>query len=255
MFLKLERTPLLKVCTGESNSSLLSEGIRTVVLLCNKKNIYFEIFPIRSKNELQSNQFTRDIEVVSISRHHQYWKLGSVGAEGIMLGYENDDSSYRILCLSNKRILISRNAKLDENLFPSLKKNSKSHDHSKLMWGKHPSRTEMSLEGNGQTLPVISSHIRVIGPRHPTIYSASISKDNIFPFAQMPKVLLTSVNDCPKTYKKGLISANMVLWASAIRKELQSMNDLKLWDFIDLKTDYKQVGTTWVFRIERNHLN
>ncbi|MBW0548337.1 hypothetical protein O181_088052 [Austropuccinia psidii MF-1] len=33
------------------------------------------------------------------------------------------------------------------------------------------------------------------------------------------------------------------------------MNTLKVWDVIDLKPDYKLVGTTWVFRIKQNHLN
>ncbi|MBW0545604.1 hypothetical protein O181_085319 [Austropuccinia psidii MF-1] len=33
------------------------------------------------------------------------------------------------------------------------------------------------------------------------------------------------------------------------------MNDLNVWDVVDLKSDYKLVGTTWVFRIKRNHLN
>ncbi|MBW0513918.1 hypothetical protein O181_053633 [Austropuccinia psidii MF-1] len=33
------------------------------------------------------------------------------------------------------------------------------------------------------------------------------------------------------------------------------MNDWCVWDVLDLKPDYKPVGTTWVFRIKRNHLN
>ncbi|MBW0504307.1 hypothetical protein O181_044022 [Austropuccinia psidii MF-1] len=233
--------------------------------------------------------------VVLIPKHHRDWKLGPVGAEGIIIGYENDNSSYRILCLSDKKILISRHAKFDETVFPTLKKNPQPHDQSALEWGNQPSRTEMvdsvhpvrtelvdkpqpeepsvipeeaqemldeplsssdeSLEDFSQDPPVINSCLRVIGPRHPTIYLADISKSNILPFGQRLRVLVTSVDDCPRTYKKELVSANRALWASAIRKELQSMNDLKVWDIFYLNPDYKLVRTTWVFRIKCNHLN
>ncbi|MBW0496566.1 hypothetical protein O181_036281 [Austropuccinia psidii MF-1] len=163
-----------------------------------------------------------------------------------MLGYKNDNSSCRILCLSDKRILISRNFKFNETVFPSFKKNPQSHNQLALEWGNHPSRTEMvdevhpvreelvneprteepavipeeaqemldeplSSSDDGQDPPVTNSWIRGIEPRHPTIYSANITKINILPFAQRPRVLVTSVDDCPRTYKKELVSADRVL--------------------------------------------
>ncbi|MBW0519782.1 hypothetical protein O181_059497 [Austropuccinia psidii MF-1] len=41
-FSTLEQTPPLEVCTGDSTSSLLSEGVGTVVLLCNNKIFTFK---------------------------------------------------------------------------------------------------------------------------------------------------------------------------------------------------------------------
>ncbi|MBW0527795.1 hypothetical protein O181_067510 [Austropuccinia psidii MF-1] len=32
------------------------------------------------------------------------------------------------------------------------------------------------------------------------------------------------------------------------------MNYLNVWDIVKLKNDYKLVGTTWVFKIKKNHL-
>ncbi|MBW0543176.1 hypothetical protein O181_082891 [Austropuccinia psidii MF-1] len=95
----------------------------------------------------------------------------------------------------------------------------------------------------------------IIGPRHPTLFSSNIDRTNILPFRQRPRVLVTSANDCPRAYKKALTSVDKNLWELAIKKELQSMNDLSVWDVIDLNPDYKLVETTWVFRIKRNHLN
>ncbi|MBW0506356.1 hypothetical protein O181_046071 [Austropuccinia psidii MF-1] len=33
------------------------------------------------------------------------------------------------------------------------------------------------------------------------------------------------------------------------------MDDLKVWDMVDIDPSYKLVGTTWVFKIKKNHLN
>ncbi|MBW0533913.1 hypothetical protein O181_073628 [Austropuccinia psidii MF-1] len=33
------------------------------------------------------------------------------------------------------------------------------------------------------------------------------------------------------------------------------MNELKVWDIIDLRSDYKLVGTTWVLKLKKDHLH
>ncbi|MBW0534635.1 hypothetical protein O181_074350 [Austropuccinia psidii MF-1] len=229
--------------------------------------------------------------VVSIPKSHCDWKLGPVGEEGVMLGYENDNSSYRILRLSNKRILISRHVKFDKSVFPSLKQPAQLKGQSEIVWGDFPSETEMldeihpviaesvdeirsaelavnaQEEAQERTDECLTSSneynedrneaprttfpfLKVIGPRHPTLVSSDIDRTNILPFGRRPKVLITSSGDCPSTYKRALTSVNKDLWELAIKKDLQSMNDLCVWDVVDLKPDYKLVGTTWVFRIK-----
>ncbi|MBW0575525.1 hypothetical protein O181_115240 [Austropuccinia psidii MF-1] len=47
-------------------------------------------------------------------------KFESIVWEGIMLGYENHASAYRILRLQDKRVVISRHVKPDETYFPNL---------------------------------------------------------------------------------------------------------------------------------------
>ncbi|MBW0548336.1 hypothetical protein O181_088051 [Austropuccinia psidii MF-1] len=145
-----------------------------------------------------------------------------------MLGYENDNSSYRILCLSDKRILISRHVKFDKTVFPSLKDSPQSQEQLTIAWESNLSRTEVVDEihpvraesvdepqpeepavitredqemvveshsssddslGDENSHPVVNPCIKVIGPRHPTIYSADINKSNILPFSRRPRVL------------------------------------------------------------------
>ncbi|MBW0519781.1 hypothetical protein O181_059496 [Austropuccinia psidii MF-1] len=183
-----------------------------------------------------------------------------------MLGYKNNNSSYRIPCLSDKRILISRHVKFDETVFTSLKDSPQSQEQLTIAWESNPSRTEVVDEihpvraelvdepqpeepavitredqemvveshsssddslGGENSHPVVNPCIKVIGSRHPTIYSANINKSNILPFSRRPRGLVTSVGDCPRTYKKALVSADKDHWVSAIEKELASINTLK----------------------------
>ncbi|MBW0506327.1 hypothetical protein O181_046042 [Austropuccinia psidii MF-1] len=47
-------------------------------------------------------------------------QLGPTGSEGILLGYENDNTCYWILCLSDRKVIISRHITFYEESFPSL---------------------------------------------------------------------------------------------------------------------------------------
>ncbi|MBW0560838.1 hypothetical protein O181_100553 [Austropuccinia psidii MF-1] len=42
---------------------------------------------------------------------------------------------------------------------------------------------------------------------------------------------------------------------TAIESELAAMNKLKVWDIVELKSNYKLVCTTWVFKVKKDHLH
>ncbi|MBW0532408.1 hypothetical protein O181_072123, partial [Austropuccinia psidii MF-1] len=97
--------------------------------------------------------------------------------------------------------------------------------------------------------------LKVIGPRHTTLITSNVDPLHILPYTRQPKSYLTVSEETPKTYYGALRSDNRSAWLSAIEKELSTMDKLKVWNVIDLKKDYKLVGTTWVFKIKKNHLN
>ncbi|MBW0467516.1 hypothetical protein O181_007231 [Austropuccinia psidii MF-1] len=59
----------------------------------------------------------------------------------------------------------------------------------------------------------------------------------------------------PGTYSRALKSDNQSAWIKGIDKELLTMGKLRVWDIVNIKKDYKLVGTTWVFKLNKNHLN
>ncbi|MBW0467997.1 hypothetical protein O181_007712 [Austropuccinia psidii MF-1] len=59
--------------------------------------------------------------IVMTPKEHQDSKLGPTGVEGSLLGYKNNNSAYQILCLLDRKILISRHVRFNESVFPQLK--------------------------------------------------------------------------------------------------------------------------------------
>ncbi|MBW0517549.1 hypothetical protein O181_057264 [Austropuccinia psidii MF-1] len=296
---RANRTILEKAKCILNNSSLLNsywaEAVNTATLLSN-------ITPTLSRFNLSPYQLWKGVPprikklrvfgcraIVSIPKGHRDWKLGPSGAEGIMLGYENDNTSYRILRLSDGKVVISRHVIFDETTFPTL--NSTRSDpvliipedssvsaavvdevHSADMESVdevRPMDPELDdtsrmvdevqvapeLDSADSAPPCNRSRIKVIGPRHPTIISSAVDSHHILPYSRRPKVFLSTHDESPRTFKQALGSSKREVWSSAIEKELSSMNRLHVWDVVDLKPDYKLVGTTWVFRTKRNHLN
>ncbi|MBW0544488.1 hypothetical protein O181_084203 [Austropuccinia psidii MF-1] len=96
--------------------------------------------------------------------------------------------------------------------------------------------------------------IKVIGPRHPTLISCDLDCSNVLPYSRRPKVLISSCDDAPRTYQGAIKSPNSKKWMGSISKELGSMNRLDVWDVVDLDPKFKLVGTTWVFKVKKDHL-
>ncbi|MBW0481296.1 hypothetical protein O181_021011 [Austropuccinia psidii MF-1] len=127
-------------------------------------------------------------------------KFDAVSWEGIMLGCANQVSAYWILRLADKSVVISRHAKFDEYIFPSLAVYSPSvpmefpyvifvgeNEKISLKAGTGyltPNSTpkEDVFHEALEELPV--RRIKVIGPQHPTLITSNISIENILPFSQ-----------------------------------------------------------------------
>ncbi|MBW0536422.1 hypothetical protein O181_076137 [Austropuccinia psidii MF-1] len=214
--------------------------------------------------------------VISIPRSQRSWKLGPVGAEGVLLGYENKNSAYRILCLSDLKVVISKDVKFEENVFPQIQGMSstkkawlvpyngsiETEDIARDIPSSSPSSLNESQEdlpsrpseGSSRMVDEVQEPL-VIGPRHPTLIVGDVDSSNILPYQRRPKTLVTSISKAPHTFNQAIKSLDKDSWLKAIGKELASMNHLDVWDVVDLCPDYKLMGTTWVFRIKRDHLN
>ncbi|MBW0474888.1 hypothetical protein O181_014603 [Austropuccinia psidii MF-1] len=55
---------------------------------------------------------------MAIPRHHCKWKLAPAREKGVLLGYENDNTPYRILRLNDMKVAITKHETFDKAPFP-----------------------------------------------------------------------------------------------------------------------------------------
>ncbi|MBW0538052.1 hypothetical protein O181_077767 [Austropuccinia psidii MF-1] len=162
--------------------------------------------------------------VIIIPKHLRSWKFSPSGEDGILLGYQNENSAYQILRIRDRTIVITRHALFAENHFPSIDSNSDSHsnrwidlceekdeciDPEEILTDQGLSEITESKEcvqeqdeeliqnATPSNTPV---RLKVVGPQHPTIINGDISHSNILPYSRRPKNFITVKDADPISY-------------------------------------------------------
>ncbi|MBW0560427.1 hypothetical protein O181_100142, partial [Austropuccinia psidii MF-1] len=103
--------------------------------------------------------------------------------------------------------------------------------------------------------PARKTQFHLLCPRYiSSLISSNINPENVLPYTRRPLALITSDTSTPRTFNGALSSPDKDLWLASIKRELESMNALGVWEVIELDPLLKLVGTTWVFKIKKDHL-
>ncbi|MBW0551687.1 hypothetical protein O181_091402, partial [Austropuccinia psidii MF-1] len=199
-------------------------------------------------------------------------KFAQKAWDGILLGYENDASSYRILRTYNQKIIVSKHVIFDEEKFPSLPSH---HQNDNEIFNAFPGLIQTSEEESLDDQPEDDSHdieliptddededsfvdsleqqpqrIRVIGPRHPTLISSEIDSENILPFRrrQARTNLIKQTYSDPNSFEEAMKSPNRDEWDLAIQKEILNINKLNVWNLRDKTINDHPITSTWIFK-------
>ncbi|MBW0536646.1 hypothetical protein O181_076361 [Austropuccinia psidii MF-1] len=188
-----------------------AEAVSTATFLCNlipkheNQKTPYEIWN-NSKPPLHKLKPFGCKAWLKIPTHFIRNKFESKAWEGIFLGYENEASSYRILRVSDQKVIISKHVIFDESKFPSLSSQTQPmEDITKIFLFPRQSTEEetnsdSNMEDSSSSVDSISldnerekifvdaleqqpKRIQVIGPRHPTLISSEINSNNILPFS------------------------------------------------------------------------
>ncbi|KAA1120908.1 hypothetical protein PGTUg99_050100 [Puccinia graminis f. sp. tritici] len=222
---------------------------------------------------------------IAVRKSHWSWKLGNTGEIGILVGFENEGSVYRILRLRDKKLIKTRHAKFDETSFPkisnesipfsmseSLHEGEYAHDSFKAnsdcsSVSTHndepvPSQANHPSPPASATLDLQNSpdDERSVSPLAAPAASSSlivgdVTTSNILPSRRIRKarVFITSTGDnIPAHYHQAVNGREASGWTEAIQLELDAMKRLGVWDVVELSPGIKTVGTTWVFRKKKS---
>ncbi|MBW0505319.1 hypothetical protein O181_045034 [Austropuccinia psidii MF-1] len=205
-------------------------------------------------------------------------KFPPVSWEGVLLGYENNGSSYKLLRSRDQEVVISRHVVFDKTTFPSISSQntiSTGPDLRSLFLysNRNPRESidttlpkpiaeqlellteeEEEQESSSEASELQPRRIKVIGPRHLTLISSDIDPANILSFCRRPRTNLTQtrVDEVSNSYNKSLSRLNKEKWAKAIQTKLRNMEKLKVWTPRSQTTDRKPITCTWTFKIKKN---
>ncbi|PLW26249.1 hypothetical protein PCANC_26631 [Puccinia coronata f. sp. avenae] len=156
-----------------------------------------------------------------IPKEKREFKLNPTAEPGIMLGYENDFSTYRIYKLNKKIVVCTRDVKFDESVFPGLGGNhdiQPSDDIFDVSNHQEPAPNtgqESSNSTEPTAVPVADeTHDQSVPTRvAPKDISSSISTDNILSVDRRGNSIIVYLtenveDDTPKSYIQAINSAN-----------------------------------------------
>jgi hypothetical protein len=210
---------------------------------------------------------------IAVPKNHRSWKLGNTGDIGILVGFENEGSVYRILRLRDKKLVKTRHAKFDESVFPKISNDSVPFAMSEELFDGEIAHDSFEAESDCSSVSTLDNRAKEatggdqlanidlnVTPPLPAIpddpvvstqISSDISSSNILNFRRPRKarVFITTLGDnIPNHYNQAIRGSEASNWLAAIKTELDAMARLKVWEVVDLKSGIKTVGTTWVFR-------
>ncbi|MBW0533912.1 hypothetical protein O181_073627 [Austropuccinia psidii MF-1] len=72
------------------------------------------------------NQYWAEVAVIHNLKRQWDWKLAPHGQKGVLFGFENGNTAYRVLRLSDLKVVVTRNATFKERIFPTVEGGTKS---------------------------------------------------------------------------------------------------------------------------------
>lgn len=156
-------------------------------------------------------------------------KLSSRAYECVFVGYSLNSKSYKFYDINNKVIIESIDADFFEHKFPFKLKS-----------------IDNSLGNSGGE--IISPHVPTITAPEPDLEPelrrskrAKISKD-------FGPDFVFNLEDDPSSLKEALSSPDADLWQEAIDNEIESLENNKTWNLVDLPPGCKTIGSKWILK-------
>ncbi|MBW0515470.1 hypothetical protein O181_055185, partial [Austropuccinia psidii MF-1] len=207
---------------------------------------------------------------ISTPKNHRSWKLGPAGTKRILLGYENENMCYHILRISDAKIIITKHATFNENESPKLAGFVESSPLNLDNFSMMVDEAHLVEHEEDPNCSMMVDEVWVDSldesPLSDVVDEAHTDEQEFQSLESVTALATTSrikESRCPtllggsntRTFKGALQSPEKDFWKAAIDNELCSMESLNVWEVVEQQESCKLVGTTWVFKIKKNHSN
>ncbi len=189
-------------------------------------------------------------------------------ANCVFVGYDERDGIYWIYNMSNRQIFRSRDVKFHENNSRKVNNSENSEEWFTMDYSTiQPSEESLSdnTEGDGKgegegeddnneeptnDNPEAASATSVKQKRTSSRASKKPERLEVNPKSKSYTVRLNS--DEPRNMNEVLNSPDKKKWMEAIKSELESIKENKVWSVVKRPNDKSIIQTRWIFKIKRN---
>ncbi|PLW28356.1 hypothetical protein PCANC_23994 [Puccinia coronata f. sp. avenae] len=211
-------------------------------------------------------------------------KFDCIAWDGVLIGYSNDFSCYRVVKTESKTVVDSKHVYFDESCFPNLTALNPSLDlfpHSRLPDFSAPSTLpfdnedstseehSMDLdqpededaimndspdmddddeeEADSAPAPPPQRLILRLGP-HPTQISSGVDPQNILARRTRSAAAFTTGAVEPSTHAQAMASTERDSWIAAEARELENMKEHRVWIEIPREERHHVIPATWAYK-------
>src|SRR5215216_103322 len=180
-------------------------------------------------------------------------KLEPKSEKCIFIGYPKETIGYTFYHKSEGKIFVAKNGfflekeflskevsgrkvELDEVIVPSLNLESSSSEKSVLVMPTQPS--EQANDNDHETLDQVTTepHRSTRAHTAPEWYSNPVLE-----------IMLLDHNE-PMNYEEAMMSPDSAKWLEAMKSEIGSMYENKVWTLVDLSDDRQAIENKWIFK-------
>ncbi|KAI7966272.1 hypothetical protein MJO29_002020 [Puccinia striiformis f. sp. tritici] len=183
-------------------------------------------------------------------------KFDSLAWEGILIGYSNDYSTYKVLRVDDRKIINIKHVHFEEDIFPGFgalhkSQNNLNLSNDQLIFHQSESLPENNADTSEETDDDYAQKLfeeEVSSEKETSegekIINSSINAANILNYSRRT-ALMTGT---PKTHNAAMKSDEIEDWKKAEQKEYQNMKDHDAW-LVRMKKAYDSpIASTWAFR-------
>lgn len=213
-------------------------------------------------------------------------KFAPCGFKGILLGFLNDFSTYKILNLQTSTIHSLKHVHFIKHIFPGLLPSPSSHASFSFADPFFELPSDPLLSPNPHSPPSSMKSHSSPAPSNPLPPSiSSLTQPTQNKFAQIQKevdssniisgkraavvllvqpVLNTVINPSvhhvelekiPRSYKEAISCPDFKKWLEAINKEIANLSEHQVFALVDTPSGVRPLDCTWVFKIKKDKNN